>query len=334
VNTDTLLSQPFKNRKAGLTIFGIFTIIGGCVCALFALLAAVAPILAANSPNPPPARPSTLPGVVMYGAMAIAFVWLGVGSIVARRWARALLAVISWTFVVFGICTLGVLAMMAPQLKETIVAAQPPNQPPISAAMQTGMIVGMFGFLGLFGVVGPLLWALFYSGRNVKATCEALDPVTRWTDRCPLPVLTICLWLLFGAITMVGMAAFYPVAPFFGFLISGNIARAYHICLGLIWIYAAWALYRLDRRGWWVVFVVMTAATLSALITFSRHDIAEIYGVMHYSAQQIAMIQKFGFSSHMILWWTMFGTVSVIAYLLYIRKFFTRSTSDPATAVG
>ena len=133
---------------------------------------------------------------------------------------------------------------------------------------------------------------------------------------------------------MVGMAALYPIAPFFGSLISGNIARAYHICLGLLWIYAAWALYRLDRRGWWVVLVAMTASTVSALITFSRHDITEVYGLMHYSAQQIAMIQKFGFGSHMIFWSTLFWTVPVIAYLLYIRKFFTRSTGDPAMALG
>src|ERR1700722_959007 len=96
------------------------------------------------------------------------------------------------------------------------------------------------------------------------------------------------LWMLVGAVSMAGMAAFYPVAPFFGSVLSGNMARAYHLCLAVIWLYAAWALYRLDRRGWWVVFVAMTASTLSALITFSRHDVAEMYGLMHYSAQQIA----------------------------------------------
>ena len=264
----------------------------------------------------------------MYGAMAIAFVWLGVGSIRAQRWARALLAVISWTFVIFGICSFGILALMAPQFKQAMIAAQPPNQPPLSDSAQTGVIIGTIGVFGLVGFVGPLIWALFYSGRNVKATCEALDPVPRWTDRSPLPVLAISLWLLFGAITLIGMAAVYSVAPFFGLLVSGNIARAYYLFLGLIWLYAAWALYRLDRRGWWVVLIAILASTFSALITFSRHDMAEIYGMMHYPEQQIAMIQKFGFSSgHMMLWVTLICTVPLIVYLLYIRKFLTR----PAT---
>jgi hypothetical protein len=332
VNTDSAPAQPFKNRKAGLVIFGIFTIIGGCVCAFFAFLAAVAPILAAHSPNPPLVRPNVLPGVLMYSALAIAFVWLGIGSIMVRRWARALLAVLSWTFFVFGICGLVFFAMMAPQFKQTLATVQPPNQPPLPDSVQTGMLVGMFCFFGLVGIVGPLIWALFYSGRNVKATCEVLDPVPRWTDRCPLPVLAISLWLLFGAVTMVGMAAFYPIAPFFGMLTTGAAARAYYLILGIIWLYAAWALYRLDRRGWWVVFVAITASTLSSAITFSRHDVAEIYALLHYPAQQVAIIQKFGFGSRTMLWSTMLWIVPAIIYLLYIRKFFVAAKAEPTAS--
>lgn len=328
MNTDSAPPPPpFKDRKAGLVVFGIFTIIGGCVCALFVLLVAVAPILAAKSPNPSPVTPNILPGVMMYGVLAIAFVWLGVGSIMTRRWARALLAIISWALLLVCICTLGIFALMAPHLKQAMIAAQPPNQPPLPDSVQNGMIIGVFGFFGLVGLVGPLIWALFYSGRNVKATCEALDPVPRWTDRCPLPVLGISLWLLFGAITLIGMAAVYSAAPFFGLLVSGIIARAYYLCLGIIWIYAAWALYRLDRRGWWVIFIAILALTLSAVITFLRHDVAEIYGQMHYSEQQIAMIQRVGVSSHTIIWVTMICAVPLIGYLLYIRKFFTRAAA-------
>lgn len=324
----------FKNRKAGLVIFGILTILGGCVCALFALLAAVSPMIAAHSSNPPPTRPSTLPALAMYAAVAIVFVWLGIGSIMARRWARALLAVISWTLFISGISMLIILITMAPQLKQTVAAAHPANQAPVSASIQSGVMIAMFGFFALFNIVGPLIWALFYSGRNVKATCEALDPFPRWTDRCPLPVLAIALWLFFGAIVMLAMAAVYPIAPFFGMLISGSPARGYQICLCLLSIYASWAMYRLDRRGWWVVSIVMIASIVSGLITFSRHDITEVYGLVGYSAEQIALIQKVGFSSRLMLWSTMFWTVPLLVYLLYVRKFFTRSATEPASVVA
>jgi hypothetical protein len=332
VNTESAPAQPFKNRKAGLVIFGIFTIIGGGTCALFAFLAAVAPILAAHSPNPPPVRPNVLPAVLMYGALAVAFVWLGIGSIMVRRWARALLAVLSWTFFVFGVCGLVFFAMMAPKFKQTLAAAQPPNQPPLPDSVQTGMLIGMFCFFGLVGIVGPLIWALFYSGRNVKATCEVLDAAPRWTDRCPLPVLGISLWLLFSAVTMVGMAAFYPIAPFFGMLTTGAAARAYHLILGIIWLYAAWALYRLDIRGWWIALTLMILSVISAVITFSRHDITEIYKLLGYPAEQIAIVQKMGMTNWITPWSTVICSVPVIIYLLYIRKFLVAAKAERTTS--
>ena len=289
-------------------------------------------MLVAKGPNPPPTPPpAPLISVVMYGALAVAFVWLGIGSIMARRWARALLAVLSWTFVVCGVCALVMLAFMAPRLKETIAAVHPPNQPPLPDSAQTAFVAGMFIFIVLTAIVGPLIWALFYSGRNVRATCEALDPVPRWTDRCPLPVLALSVWLLFGAVSIVGMAALYPVAPFFGLLISGNVARIYNICLAVIWAYAAAALYRLDRRGWWIIFVAMMASIVSTLITFARHDLAEMYALMGYSAEQMALVQKFPFSSRMMSWSMLFWTVPLVAFLLYIRKFFTRPARNVMT---
>src|SRR5215472_8301397 len=103
MTSDAAEPQPFKNRKAGLVVFGILTILGGCVSLLFALLAAVVPVLATRSPNPPPIQPNPWPGVTMYTSMAVALIWLGAGSIKRLRWSRALLAVLSWSFFVFGI---------------------------------------------------------------------------------------------------------------------------------------------------------------------------------------------------------------------------------------
>lgn len=186
----------YKNRKAGLVIFGILTILGGCLCLLFALFAAMAPMLAARSPNPPPAPIYPWPGVAMYGCLAIALFWLGIGSTMARRWARTLLAVLSRSFFVCGLFSLIILATMAPHIKAMMAALPPPpNQAPLPESAQMGVLIGMFLVCVLVTVIGPLIWALFYSGRNVKATCDALDPVPRWTDRCPAPVLAVSLWL-------------------------------------------------------------------------------------------------------------------------------------------
>ena len=61
----------------------------------------------------------------------------------------------------------------------------------------TGMIIDMTLFFLVFFILVPAVWTFFYNSRHVKATGEAPDPVTRWTDACPLPVLAICLWTWF-----------------------------------------------------------------------------------------------------------------------------------------
>lgn len=318
--------EQFKDRKVALVVFGILTILGGCFCILFFLLILVAPMLAAHSPNPPAVAPSRLPALI-YGVMAVAFVWLGIGSIMARRWARALLAILSWSFVVMGVAGLVFLAVLWPHLKEVMAAVHPPDRPPLPDSMQTAMIAGMLAFVGIL-IVGPLIWALFYSGRNVKATCEALDPAPRWTDRCPLPVLAISLWLIVGAISMIGVLILAPVAPFFGSLVSGTPARIYYLCLTIIWIWASWRLYRLDRVAWWVVLIVVIACAVSAWLTYSRHDLTEVYSLMGYSAERIASIQKFGFTKSLTSWSKVFWTLPLVVYLFYIRKFFKAPTAD------
>ncbi|HEY3664133.1 MAG TPA: hypothetical protein VGL24_13345, partial [Chthoniobacterales bacterium] len=169
----------------------------------------------------------------------------------------------------------------------------------------------------------PLIWALFYGGKNVKATCEARDPVIRWTDRCPLPVLGVVLWLIFGAFCMALMSVFHSVTPFFGLVLSGPAGTAVYLVLAAVWAYGAWALYRLDRRGWWIIFLGMVLFCLSSLMTYARHDLSEIYAAMGYSPEQLKLLQGMPMlQGRAMMWSTLIFTVPYLAYLLYIRKFF------------
>jgi len=67
------------------------------------------------------------------------------------------------------------------------------------AARTVAMIVAL-GFMGLLFIVLPGGLILVYQSRHTKATCEARDPVPRWTDACPLPVLALSLMLGFGVV--------------------------------------------------------------------------------------------------------------------------------------
>ncbi len=123
---------------------------------------------------------------------------------------------------------------------------------------------------------------------------------------------------------MVLMPAFHAVAAFFGLLLSGVAGSALYLFLAVVWAYCAWALYRLDRRGWWVIFAAMVLFCLSNMITYSRHDISEVYAAMGYPTVQIAEIRKLGFmGGTTMVWSSLVFTVPFLGYLLYIWKFFT-----------
>jgi hypothetical protein len=72
-------------------VFGILTLLLGCLAGLFVPLMLFGQMMAAKAPNAPPTNTAAiLPAVVIYGCLAAALIWLGIGSIKARRWARAL----------------------------------------------------------------------------------------------------------------------------------------------------------------------------------------------------------------------------------------------------
>src|SRR5258707_10310422 len=83
----------FKDRGTGLIVFGIFEILIGFFCLLLVGLM----MFLQHLPKPPGTPEmdfrTMIPSFIIYGALAIGFVWLGIGSIQARRWARDLLLV-------------------------------------------------------------------------------------------------------------------------------------------------------------------------------------------------------------------------------------------------
>src|ERR1035438_4494880 len=94
----------YKDRSTGLMVFGILPLLLGCLAGLFVPLMLFGQMMAAEAPNAPPTNTAViLPAVAMYGCMAVALIWLGIGSIKTRRWARALLLIFSWSWLGIGV---------------------------------------------------------------------------------------------------------------------------------------------------------------------------------------------------------------------------------------
>ena len=109
----------YKDRKTGLAIFGAIQIVLGALCALFVPLMLMGMLAAAvmdKGANEAMSVRAMIPGLLVYVLLATWFIWMGIGSIQARRWARALCLVSSWICLISGITGMLFMLMFMPDM--------------------------------------------------------------------------------------------------------------------------------------------------------------------------------------------------------------------------
>jgi hypothetical protein len=315
----------YHDRSTGLVVFGILTICLGCLTVLLVGFIFLGQAMAASTPQGATPFSLLLPAVVIYAGLAVALIWLGIGSILARRWARALLLIFSWSWLVGGALVMILMAFVMPSAMHAASdTAQAEGRPAMPAAAIGVALAIAFIMDGVIFVVLPVIWTFFYSSRHVKATCEWRDQRPRWTDACPLPVLAVCLWSLASVPTLlISVVTGHSVVPFFGLLLAGPPAAILYLVFSGLWLLASGLMYQLDVRGWWLVLLTILLFTVSSLITYSRHDIGELYRLMNFPEPQIDRIQRLGiFGGNRFMWLSAAGCLPFIGYLLYIKRYF------------
>ena len=320
---ETSHSSSFKDMKTGLLVFGILQIIFGGFCALMIPFMIFGMIMSAfiDSSAAAPMRPTMMiPGILIYVAAAAWFIWMGIGSLKARRWARALLLVTSWIWLVGGIGGFIFILLVMPDMFEKMGENE---QIPAGAAIF--MKYAMTGFMAVFYVIIPGVLVLFYGSKNVKATCEFRDRQVRWTDKCPLPVLASSLMFGFWAAS-IPFTGFYGWAiPFFGSILGGMRGAAVGLAVMLLSGYIAWGTYRLNIKAWWGAVLLIVGWAVSVGVTFSRVSMLDYYEKMNFPEQQLEIMKQYslpqGYSMALFsgLW-----LVGFLGYLLYTRRYFVR----------
>jgi hypothetical protein len=308
--------QDFKDRGAWLIAFGILEILLGCLCALFVPWMIWGQSVSAKATGGSPDYRMAVPGVMMYSMLAVAFGWLGIGSIRCRRWARALLLILSWSWLVVGVIAVGTLLLLWPKMSESM----PPG------AKEIALVVAAVIWSVIF-ILLPGFLVLFYTGKHVKATVEARDSAACWTDRCPLPVLAVSVWMGFGAVSLLSMPlAYNAVLPFFGQLLTGTPATLAILLLTALWGYLAWGWYRLEPMAWWITVATFPVLTVSTVITFAQIDLMDMYRSMGYPPDQIALIAKYNvLTGKAMAWYAAAFMVPLIAYLVWVKRFFRQT---------
>jgi uncharacterized membrane protein len=316
---------PYKDCHTGFLICGAVQIILGIMAAGAVPMMLLSSLLMRRA-SPGAAMPlrTMLPVSLMYVGIAAMLIILGIGSVQCRRWARALTLVVSWLWLVMGV--VGVLATLVfvPRIMRGAMSSVPkqPNAPDMTIVMS---IVATFiiVFVALLYVVVPLVFVLFYGSRNARETANHRDPVERWTDRCPLPVLAASLLMLMGAVSYLSMLLSHPLIAFFGDYIIGIPGRIACLLLAFAWTMLAIRLYRLKPSAWWLAFAAHTLMSGSGVVTFFRLGMAPVFQQMQAPPQQMDMMRRMGFlNTNAPGYFGIISGVLFLAYFLWIKRFF------------
>jgi len=328
---DALTTSPsaHKDRSGAIVAFGVLELLIalGCVAMICFTLIAVLIRPPATSAAMPPGYPPGYPppaaslaiAALYYLGIAVVFGWLGVGSILARRWARTLSLALGWIWLVSG--TIGGLFSLL--LLPRIFAAMPKTGGPDMTGVAVGCAVAV---IVPVLILLPIAFVLFYGGRNVRATFEARDPHPRWTDRCPFPVLVLALLAAF-AVLPCALSALHPAFPFFGRLLTGAPGAAAMLLFALLQAALAWGLYKLRPAAWWGYLALWLVSVVSSVITFSRglnwEELLRASGQPDnpmFRQVMIGMFQGPFFITVLVVL-----SLAFLGYLLWIKRYFRTS---------
>ncbi len=313
----------YKNRKGGLVFFGVVQIVLGLCCLLLVGLMAVAFLLQGSMGTegmPTQSAGSLVPAFGIYGLMAIFFFVLGVGSIMARRWARAVTLVVSIYWLIVGVLTTLFLAYTMPRMMGAMSAAQSGMSGRASALPTILGTLVVLLFMGFFMVIVPAAFVLFYRSPHVKATCEHLDSKTRWTDRVPLPVLFLSILLAVGGASMLFMVG-YPGMPFFGHVFKGPVFVFMALLAAVVGLVLAYFIFLRRRWAWTATLALTLLWAISGLITFLTMKPAEMLNL--YSSQQVpGMGQMMDAMKPALVTFMIVGMVIWLVYLLFMVRYF------------
>jgi hypothetical protein len=334
VRMDTSTPPPvppaYKDRRTGLIVFGILAILIGAGCALLVPLAFLGQLVAARHQGTDFDTSAAVIGASVYGLMAVMLVWLGIGSTLCRRWARALLLCLGWIGLIIGLVAMPAVFVAMTSIGDALRAQGQSVSPGALILIKTVALATTF----VIYLVIPGVAVLFYRSPHVRQTCEARDPTVRWTDRCPLPVLALCLMKIFGAAMLLLILPVYGrVFPLAGYMILGWPARGLWLAVIAFMVYAARGFYRLDQRVWWIYTVGALALWSSSLVTFQRVGLVDFYRRMGLPERQLElMAQNPLLLNGSILWLSLLSMMVFLGYLLYVRRYFSAARDRPAAA--
>ncbi|MGH7484879.1 MAG: hypothetical protein ACREMY_04625 [bacterium] len=331
--SDLAAPVRYQDRSTGLILVGILEIGLGLACLAMLAFMGLAVLSSGLVPESQAAGMSfraMIGSGVFYLLTAVFFFTVGIGTLRGRRWARSIMLVVSWMWLIGGVFEVILMFFILPRMTAAISATAGRGGPAPDSGVGL-MIMGCVSVvLGLLFIVLPGILVVFYRGANVNATFEAKDPTVPWTDRVPAPVLA--LTLLFGAGTVCVLAGIsYAVLPLFGVLLTGVAAILGFLALGALSALLAWTLYQRRPAAWWGAFAWTVLGGVNGFFFFRNGGLRSLYTAMGTPAAQMALIEKMGiydlWSHPAVLVVAAVGWLGWLGFLIWAKRFFERPPS-------
>lgn len=324
--------------KTGLTIFGILLILMGACLGCLATIAPVAAILMRNLPNASTAGQLPIQTVVMstivYGVLTAGFIWIGIGSIKARKWVGPVIVALTHIALYIGVFALIGMAMMVPLMGDLIRARSRAagNSAPNFAAEIATMFSVVFALFVYLVLPGIFLW--FYRRPIVRRTAEHFDATPRWTDALPQPIITIGFAAAIAAVSLA-LSILPGVVAAFGFVLTGVPGAILLASLSLSMLAGSVLAVKQAPAGWWVLVLLLLLFVASTLVNVICLDLEQYYQMMKLPEEQLDVIRSSGMNRPIVTAiFTTIGATGVLAYLLRAKRHFNfaRSTSESLPA--
>lgn len=315
-----MAKDPDRPGMIGLYLFGAGEIFVGLLFALLSLMMLVIPKLPAPDPQVP--MPSLWPLALMLSIFSMSIIALGVGTLMAKRWARKIMLILSWYMLIAGLFGILFFVFFMGSFFDNAFKSAPNMTP----AVITGVKMGMMGMMGVFYVILPALFVLFYQSKYVSAAVEYHDPQENWMDACPTPVFAVSFFSALGAFSMVFFALMMLGTdfPLYGAVLPVWGMALFLLAMFAALIYISIGSYHLDVKAWWTAVILVIAGAAAYYFMFSHFDPTTAYQQMKLPAAQIdqmkrsGMLEMYGSMSNVV--WLMM--TPYLAYLLFVRKYF------------
>lgn len=198
--------------------------------------------------------------VVGYYLIALVSIPLGYGHLALRTWARKLMLVALWVWLIIGAPIVLVAMFMMLSVKELTVAG--------------ALLLGVLFFLSYTAIPGALIW--FYNTPNVRQTFINRDHRSYWIDSQPVSIMVACALFVFYIVSLNALLLFNGIFPFLNRLIFGfpgviliNISVVVLVLLIVGYLSKKiWA--------WWGSLIFIGALALSTILAFSNTSYADL----------------------------------------------------------